>query len=285
MRQRTDATIEACAEGFIERRRASCKFADNTNELYERCLKAINRHIEKADVSQIDRETLEEMCAATRAGDTLSGSPASGSCPNQLHKAPKLLFDDLVADGIVRKKPYLDLETPQLGTDERRALKSDRMRTFVGEFDVEEEVEAAYFIAITMGLCRGEVCALSWGDVDFEAKVISIAHNYNHFLNLKKTKTRAGFRRLPDFVGEVLLRHKIAQRKRLQALFIETGNRIEQTDELAVILDRKALRVSPANLGAWWRWDRKSFGLDGWCLHELRHPYLSMLAEGACTQK
>lgn len=125
------------------------------------------------------------------------------------------------------------------------------------------------------------VCALSWGDVDFDSKVISITHNYDHFLNLKKPKTRAGFRRLPmpDFVSEALLRHKVAQRKRLQTLFIETGESVEQTDELAVTLDRKARRVNPDNLGAWWRRDRKSFGLDGWCLHELRHSYLSMLAE------
>lgn len=29
----------------------------------------------------------------------------------------------------------------------------------------------------------------------------------------------------------------------------------------------------------WWKRDRAAFGLDGWCLHELRHSYLSMLAE------
>lgn len=59
--QRAGTTIEACAESFMERRRAPAEFADNTNELYERFFKAINRHIGKADASQVDRETLEEM--------------------------------------------------------------------------------------------------------------------------------------------------------------------------------------------------------------------------------
>lgn len=27
-----------------------------------------------------------------------------------------------------------------------------------------------------------------------------------------------------------------------------------------------------------WKRDRKALGVDGWCLHELRHSYLSMLA-------
>lgn len=279
--QRAGTTIEACVESFMERRRASGEFADNTNELYERFFKAICRHIGKADASQIDRETIEEMWAAMRAGDTLSGRPSSGTYLNQLHKTLKLLFDDLVADGIVDKNPCLDLETPQRDSDERRALTSDRMRAFVRELDPDAEEDAAYFIAITMGLRRGEVCALSWGDVDFGSKVLSVTHNYDHFLNLKKTKTHAGFRRLPlpSFVSKALLRHKRAQKKRLQEHFIETGERVEQTDEAPVILDRKARRVNPNNLGAWWRRDRKAFGLDGWCLHELRHSYLSMLAE------
>lgn len=279
--QRAGTTIEECAESFMERRRASGEFSDNTNELYERFFKAINRHIGKADASQVDRKMIEEMWAAMRSGDTLSGRPSSGTYLNQLHKTLKLLFDDLVADGIVDKNPCLDFETPQRDTDERRALTSDRMRSLVRELNPEAEEDAAYFIAITMGLRRGEICALSWGDVDFDAKVLSVAHNYDHFHNLKKTKTRAGFRRLPmpSFVSEALLRHKLAQRKRLQEHFIETGERIEQTDDTPVILTRKCQRVDPNNLGAWWRRDRKAFGLDGWCLHELRHSYLSMLAE------
>lgn len=285
--QRAGTTIEECAESFMERRRASGEFADNTNELYERFFKAINRHIGKADASQVDRKMIEEMWAAMRAGDTLSGRPSSGTYLNQLHKTLKLLFDDLVTDGIVNKNPCLDIETPQRDTDERRALTSDRMRSLVRELDPEAEADAAYLIAITMGLRRGEVCALSWGDVDFDAKVLSVAHNYDHFLNLKKAKTRAGFRRLPmpAFVSRALLQHKLAQQKRLQEHFIKTGERIEQTDDAPVILDRKAHRVNPDNLGAWWGRDRKAFGLDGWCLHELRHSYLSMLAEEGVRPK
>lgn len=279
--QRAGTTIEACAESFMQRRRESGEFADNTNELYSSFFKAINRHIGKADASQVDREVIEEMWAAMRKGDTLSGKPASGTYLHQLHRTLSLLFDDLVTDGIIYKNPCNDMETPQNDTDERRALKSDRMRTFVGELDVENEADAAYFIAITMGLRRGEVCALSWGDVDFDTRVISVTHNYDHFLNLKKTKTKAGFRRLPmpEFVSQALLKHKIAQKKWLDQYSRATGEEYKQTDETPVILDRRTRRVNPDNLGAWWRRDRKSFGLDGWCLHELRHSYLSMLAE------
>ena len=41
------------------------------------------------------------MWAAMRKGDTLSGKPASGTYLHQLHRTLSLLFDDLVADGII----------------------------------------------------------------------------------------------------------------------------------------------------------------------------------------
>lgn len=207
--QRAGTTVEACAESFMERRRASGEFTENTNELYDSFFKAICRHIGKADASQVDREVIEGMWADMRAGDTLSGRPASGTYVHQLHKTLKLLFDDLVVDGIVDRNPCLDLETPQRDTEERRALKSDRMRSFVGELDAEEEEDAAYLIAVTMGLRGGEICALSWGDVDFDTGVLCVAHNFDRFGNLKEPKTHAGFRRLPmpGFVGK-------AQRRR-----------------------------------------------------------------------
>lgn len=229
----------------------------------------------------MDREVIEVMWADMRAGDTLSGRPASGTYVHQLHKTLKLPFDDLAADGIVDRNPRLDLETPQRDTEERRALKSDRMRAFVRELDAEEEEDTAYLVAVAMGLRGGEICALSWDDVDFDADVLGVAHNFDRFGNLKEPKTHAGFRRLPmpRFVSEALLLHKLAQKKRLEEHFVKTGECIEQTDENPVILNRKFRRVSPVSLGQWWRRNRKSFGLDGWCLHELRHSYLSMLVE------
>lgn len=44
---------------------------------------------------------------------------------------------------------------------------------------------------------RGEVCGLSWRDVDLESRVISIRKSYGCFGNLKDPKMKAGVRRLP----------------------------------------------------------------------------------------
>ena len=37
-------------------------------------------------------------------------------------------------------------------------------------------------------------------------------------------------------------------------------------------------RILPTSLSCWWTEDRAKYGLDGWCLHEFRHTYLTLLA-------
>ncbi|MEE1159287.1 MAG: tyrosine-type recombinase/integrase [Atopobiaceae bacterium] len=34
----------------------------------------------------------------------------------------------------------------------------------------------------------------------------------------------------------------------------------------------------PTSLSRWWTEDRAKYGLEGWCLHEFRHTYLTLLA-------
>lgn len=135
VRKRSGTTIRECAEDFMARRRASGEFTENTNVTYERFFKAINRHIGYADASQVTRGTLEKMYAAMRSGDTLSGNPASGTYLNQIHKTLKLLFDDLVKDGVIIKNPCTEVDTPRRDTQPRRALKPETIREFIAQLD------------------------------------------------------------------------------------------------------------------------------------------------------
>lgn len=109
---------------------------------------------------------------------------------------------------------------------------------------------------------------------------VSIRHSFDHYRNLKEPKTRAGVRRLPmsKHVADALMRYKKAQALALAGSTDKDGNPVEQTEESPVILDLKHQRMNPNTFSAMWKRDRKALGVDGWCLHELRHSYLSMLA-------
>lgn len=280
-RRRSGTTLQECAEDYIRRREEAGETSANTIDTYTRYFKAANRHLGHADVSQITPEVLEGMYAAMRKGDTLSGRPASGTYVSELHKTLRLVFRDLVEDGVINENPCDQMEAPRRDTQERNAMRPSAIKRFVSELDLTGEDEFGYFLAVVMGLRRGEICGLSWRDVDDELKILSIRHNYDRFGNLKEPKTHAGLRSLP--LSETLCRafatHREAQREAFAGVMSRDGRRpFRQGEDTPVMVNKWGERMNPDHLAAHWRRDRESLGAEGFCLHELRHSYLSMLA-------
>ncbi|MBQ8289358.1 MAG: site-specific integrase [Clostridia bacterium] len=69
------------------------------------------------------------------------------------------------------------------------------------------------FLCLTSGLRKGEALALTWGDVDFEKRIIRVNKSVEHILDapyLKEPKTKAGNRLVPliSILADALLRLK-----------------------------------------------------------------------------
>ena len=274
--KRTGTTLDAAAADFLARHEAAADLAPGSLAAYRNILKAVCAHLGRAEVSAIAARDVEGMYAAMRAGGTLSGRPAHGAYLNRMHVLLEIVFTGLADEGVIAANPIARMPAPKVDTRERRALPPERMRELVGELDCEDEQECGYFLAATLGLRCGEVCGLSWEDVDFDAGVVSVRRSFDRFGNLKEPKTRAGRRNLPlpPLVAEGLLAHKRAQAGRLS----ELDPPLALTGASPVIARKRGTRMGSSDLTLRWRADRASFGLDDWCLHELRHSYLSMLA-------
>ena len=280
---KTSYTFEEYCERFLERRALGKEVAETTQKRQRWQFKAASRHIGKANLASITPAMLDDMYIAMLKGDTLSGKPSGGSYVNQIHDNITLVFEQAIKEGILVKNPCDGANPPKMDTKEKRALNPDRAHVFIAMLDEKNDRECAYLLAITMGLRRGEICGLSWGDIDFERGIVDISHSYDTLGNLKETKTKAGMRLLPlpENVAEALKIHKEAQAAR----YAKTNSYrkpyegyIEQTDESPVVSDKYGTRLLPSTLSRWWTEDRTKYGLEGWCLHELRHTYLTMLA-------
>lgn len=186
-------------------------------------------------------------------------------------------------EGLIVRNPCDDANPPRMDTKEKKALTPDQAHVLVAMLDERSDRDCAYLLAITMGLRRGEICGLSWGDIDFEQGIVDISHSFDTLGNLKATKTKAGMRLLPltEDMAQALRVHREAQLERFQRTNQwrkpEEGYLV-QDENTAVICGKYGNRITPAALSRWWIDDRAGFGLDGWCLHELRHTYLTMLA-------
>lgn len=166
---------------------------------------------------------------------------------------------------------------PNNDSQPRKAMNAEQLKAFEGQLDLADEHDFAYWLAVTPGLRRGEVCGLSWGDVDWGGRQLNVVHSYDTRRNLKSTKTAAGRRSLPltDEALEALKAHRDAQARSNAG----TGGRDP------IIVTETGTRVHPDMLMKWWRRDRAGLGAQDNCLHELRHSYLTALARAGVHPK
>lgn len=100
----------------------------------------------------------------------------SKACPSAGNKSRELLrlaLGDAVLHGYIRKNPVLDTQPYPRSKPKVRILTKEKLKVFM---------EAAYktnwyletLLALTCGLRKGEILALSWDCFDYEEKTVSI---------------------------------------------------------------------------------------------------------------
>lgn len=287
----SDCTLESYCEHFLAHRAATKAVAETTQDRNRYRLHAACRHLGKMRLGDIQPSMLDDMYAAMMGGDTLSGKPSSGTYVGEIHTTLNLLFRMAMKERLVASNPCDDAAPPPKDTGPRRAMDEAAVRRFVAALDPADPHQCAFLLAVTMGLRRGEICGLSWGDVDLEGGRVIVAHSYNEKGHLKEPKTRAGLRFLPlsDFNRQMLSEAKTAQKEefaRRNAYRKRCGKpALEQTPATPVVVTEYGTRPHPATIDSWWRDDREDLGAGGYHLHEMRHTYLTLLASKGVSPK
>ena len=109
------------------------------------------------------------------------------------------IYDKAIVDGYVKDNPCAAVRLPSGLTVQRRELPTDDDIAIV-----KNSIDApfglfAYFTLYT-GMRRGEVLALEWSDIDFDARTITVDKSMYWDVNrpvIKTTKTAAGCRVIP----------------------------------------------------------------------------------------
>lgn len=286
----TTYTFEEYSRRYLDIRRAKKEVAETTLDKQEWQFKAARRHIGHMKLEDVTPVALDGMYVAMMQGNTLSGRKSGGSYVNQTNDNITLVFQQAVREGLLVGNPCDAANPPKMDTKAKKAIHPDRVRELVAELDPTDPRECAYLLALTLGLRRGEICGLSWCDIDFDRGIVDISHSYDSHGNLKEGKAKAGMRLLPlsDVTKQALLSMKEAQKRQFDKTNLyrkpDEGN-LEQREDGPVIAGHYGERVVPSAMSRWWTTDRAKYGLDGYTLHELRHTYLTMLAMGGVHPK
>jgi integrase len=108
------------------------------------------------------------------------------------------------------------VDPPRVRRHEIRPIKPDEARRLI-EAAVGDRLHAVYVTALGTGLRQGELLALSWEDVDLEARTLRVRHTLtrvNGRLTLLEPKTERSRRTLilPEVVVASLRAHRTRQR-------------------------------------------------------------------------
>ena len=133
---------------------------------------------------------------------------------------------------------------------------------------------APAMVALFCGLRAGEICALRWGRVELDSKVIDVREAVDEVhgepLAVKSPKTAAGIRKvsLPDIVVEALRDHRRRQLEQRMAMGLG-----KLPDDALVFSTLEGGLKRPSNLSRDWR----RTGAADVHFHALRHTHASML--------
>jgi integrase len=155
-------------------------------------LKAACAHLGYANLAKITPTTLNDTYIAMLKGDTLSGRPSSGTHVRHIHTDLSHALAQAVREGVLSTNPCDSATPPRTDTKERHAIDPAKVREFLGELGAGNDNDCAYLLAVCMGLRRGEVCGLSWGDVDFENMSLSRSPLSGHSADAQADQDQGG---------------------------------------------------------------------------------------------
>ena len=192
------------------------------------------------------------------------GSALSDTTINRLHAIFHQAMEDALHAHIIAKNPTVGATVPKASHAPKRVLTDKELDTFLDAVREDKIWGDFFYVELTTGLRRGEICGLMWQDFDARNGVLQVRRTlHSRKLGvdmLGKTKTRSGERTivLPRSTAEILRRRK--------------GNAITQW----IFPDpvRPELPLSPNCAYTHMKAILHKAGLPDIRFHDLRHPYV-----------
>lgn len=197
--------------------------------------------------------------------------------PNTVIKHHNLLTNTLNAaerQEYITKNPMRAVSPPKKRQREAKFYTPEQLGILLDKA-VGTRLELPVFICAYLGLRRGELCGLRWGDVDLEHQTITIENTRTQAGKKeieKGTKTASSTRTLylPDTLCDMLK----AAREHQQACRAEYKNAYDDNDYVVVMEDGRPFR--PNYLSELFGKFLADNDLPKIVLHELRHTFASL---------
>lgn len=201
-------------------------------------------------------------------GRSKKGNGLSYGTVKGIQRTLSVCMQKAVDEELINKNPCSKVKLPNAEKPEMKTLKKEELTAFLEEAKKSDCYEF-YYLELTTGLRLGEICALSWDDLDIENKTITVNKNVQRVngeivINTPKTKSSIRTIKLCDECVNLLVALRKRQPNDAKYMFPSplTG---EMKDTAAVT--RRLHRIQ----------DRA--GLPRIRFHDLRHSFATLSLE------
>lgn len=246
------------SEEWVSGREARGSITDVTAFKHRAHVRRVVREIGDVDVSKVTSDVLQGMFSA------MACSPEYAA---NIRASLHTMFRDLGFD----PNPCDGLDMPKRRRSQKPIVSADGLRSASSVADGSSVCSFVVALLAQTGMRRGEACALSLDDLDFDGRVIHVRASIDRFGRRKEPKTEEGVRDLPMTDGaEATLRGAV------EAFGAPNG---------VVFPSKSGGWMDPHAVTRWWDRNRSRLGFDGVTVHGLRHAYLSELARRGVPPK
>lgn len=236
---------------------------------------AINRHVLPqlggVQIQQLSPDRLDRFYA------DLSATGLAPKTVRNIHVMLHKALHDAVRKNLVSRNAAEAADPPKLTHSSRSDMSTwtpEQLRDFFAGI-AHHRLAAAYLLAATTGMRRGEVLGLRWVDVDFTARHLHVRQtilSVNYELTYGRPKTLRGERKiaLDTETTRALRAHRIAQQREMDML----GAGYRKQD--LVFARENGDPVHPDYFSQTFDRTVKRLGLPKIRLHDLRHTHATL---------
>lgn len=184
-----DVTLSAFAARWLESRKTTVRTSTarhNASAIARRILPVLgDRKLRTLTVADV--QAFHAACAADCAPGTVRVT----------HMILRAMLDAAVAEGILDRNPAAIAKAPRTHVRAQSTLTATQGRVLL-DASRGDRFEAVYYLALTTAARSGEILALTWGDIDFEARTVhyhgTVTDAVGGGLTVGPPKTTAGNR-------------------------------------------------------------------------------------------
>ncbi len=276
----TTLTVADLAERYVAQRRTLERCGLKTAEEYERVVRLyIEPHFRGVPVRKLRPAAVSEWVVTLMRGGGRNGKPISARTAKHAFALLSGALRWAVRQQIVFQNACDAAEAPTPKRSEARALEPDEVSKIIA---IARGTRWENFVdlALMLGARRGELLALTWADVDFEARRVTVRASLSQTAGATAIKsTKSGRVRMIPLTAaaiDAFRRQKVLQNEHRLAdgdFYQADPRRPVFTDEIGVQLTPKAATNAFARLA------RKA-GIGTTSLHSTRHTAATHLIAG-----